>query len=286
MWLPDFLRGESYHAKCPYCSVDLQIKRKEVELGRYECPECGNENQITEAIRMQYNTKRAKEEQKRLAKQEERERRETERSRILKEEMERRQEEIEQKQKDRQETARQPMVYIKKMAVIIIFLIVLAVIFFGNVHIIGGRNLELPRIVMKESFGFSETFIKIETITSMPWIAAKSRYPLSCAVLQREHLIESDKEMDERIQKEMKEEIDKAQKESQAAEIARQEEERQKREQETKERFVELRVHGLSIDRIAKVLKISRQTLEIWNDELALEIQRRRHNQEEIPHPR
>jgi hypothetical protein len=98
----------------------------------------------------------------------------------------------------------------RSIAVLIILLVVLAVMFFGNVHIIAGGHLDSPRIVKKESFGLSETFIKIDTITSMPWIAAKSRYPLSCAVLQREHLIESDQKFRERRDKETKEEMDKA----------------------------------------------------------------------------
>lgn len=96
------------------------------------------------------------------------------------------------------------------VAVLIVLVAVIALLFFGNVHIITGSHLDSPRIVSKESFGLSETFIKIDTITSMPWIAAKSRYPLSCAVLAREHLIESDEDFRARRDREMKEEMDKA----------------------------------------------------------------------------
>ena len=82
--------------------------------------------------------------------------------------------------------------------------------FFGKVHIISGGSLDSPRIVKKESFGFSETFIKIDTITGMPWISARSRYPVSCAVLERERLIESDEEFRGRRDRKMKEEMEKA----------------------------------------------------------------------------
>src|SRR5712672_1814304 len=48
---------------------------------------------------------------------------------------------------------------------LIILILAIAAIFFGNVHIISGGGLDSPRIVRKESFGFSETFINIDTIT-------------------------------------------------------------------------------------------------------------------------
>lgn len=100
----------------------------------------------------------------------------------------------------------------KSQAGAITFLIILVlaiVIFFGNVHIISGGGLAAPRVVRKESFGFSETFVNIDTITHMPWIAAESRYPLSCAVLQREGLIESDQELRQQRDKEMHDAIQK-----------------------------------------------------------------------------
>lgn len=94
--------------------------------------------------------------------------------------------------------------------VLVIVLLVIAAMFFGNVHVISGGSLDSPRIVRKESFGFSETFIKIDSITGMPWISARSRHPLSCAVLERERLIESDEEFRGRRDKKMKEEMEKA----------------------------------------------------------------------------
>ena len=75
--------------------------------------------------------------------------------------------------------------------VLVILLLIIAAMVFGHIHIISGGSLQSPRIVAKESFGFSETFVSIDTITHMPWMPAQSRYPLSCAVLTRERLIES-----------------------------------------------------------------------------------------------
>ncbi len=95
------------------------------------------------------------------------------------------------------------------LVLLVILLAVIAVFGFGKFHIITGGQLDTPRIVSKRSFGLSETFIKIDTITSMPWIAAKSRYPLSCAVLQSEGLIESDADFRVRKDKELKEEMEK-----------------------------------------------------------------------------
>jgi orotate phosphoribosyltransferase-like protein len=43
-----------------------------------------------------------------------------------------------------------------------------------------------------------------------------------------------------------------------------------------KEQFVELRARGWSFDRIAKELKVSKQTLINWSRELVLEISNRR----------
>jgi hypothetical protein len=94
------------------------------------------------------------------------------------------------------------------VAVLVILLTVSTLVFFGKVHIITGAGIESPRIASKQSFGLSETFIKVDSITSMPWIAAKSRYPLSCAVLQREGLIESDIDFRNRKDREIRERMD------------------------------------------------------------------------------
>ena len=92
---------------------------------------------------------------------------------------------------------------------------VLIILGFGFVHIITGITspLGLPfDVALKSSLGYSETFVNADKVTSMPWIAAKSKYPLGCRVLQRKHYIESDDQFEERVQKETKEELEKAQK--------------------------------------------------------------------------
>lgn len=72
---------------------------------------------------------------------------------------------------------------------------------FGFVHVISGSNLPKMRIVRKDTFGYSETFISIDKITGMPWVFAKSRYPLGCKVLQDKGHIESDEEFEQRIKR-------------------------------------------------------------------------------------
>ena len=86
----------------------------------------------------------------------------------------------------------------------------LILIGFGFIHIITGiaSPLGLPiDIALKDSFGYSETFVNADKVTGMPWIAAKSQYPLGCKVLQRKHYIESDDEFEERVKKETQEEL-------------------------------------------------------------------------------
>ena len=96
------------------------------------------------------------------------------------------------------------MVGANKIAFRTIVFLVVAVTFFLNVHVITGFGL--PKIVSKETLGFSETFININAITAMPRIAAESMYPLSCKALKREKLIESDYEFEQRMEKESQEE--------------------------------------------------------------------------------
>ena len=77
----------------------------------------------------------------------------------------------------------------------------------GNVHVITGGGVGF-RVVMRDSLSFSEFFVNVDSITSMPWIAAKSRFPIGCRILQREGLIESDAEFEVRRQKETQKRIE------------------------------------------------------------------------------
>ena len=77
-----------------------------------------------------------------------------------------------------------------------------AVVLLGNFHIISGSTVG-TKMVTKFSFGFSETFINTDMIGGMPWIAAKSQYPLSVKILQREGVFETDDARDQRIKSEV-----------------------------------------------------------------------------------
>ncbi len=97
--------------------------------------------------------------------------------------------------------------------VVVAFLAVLVVLFFGNFHVVSGKSG--TTIVRRESFGYSEAFINVDAITSMPWMAAKARYPLGCRVLQREGIIESDEAFRARVERETRERMEKAMREAQ-----------------------------------------------------------------------
>jgi len=96
---------------------------------------------------------------------------------------------------------------------LILLLVVLVTIiaFVGNVHLVTGSNVAYS-IDKRESFGFSEMFVDVDAITGMPWIAAKSRFPLGCRLLQRKRIIESEEHMRERIRANTEEAMDEARK--------------------------------------------------------------------------
>jgi tetratricopeptide (TPR) repeat protein len=71
---------------------------------------------------------------------------------------------------------------------------VLIIIGLGFIHIVTGivSSYNLPfDIALKKSFGYRETFIDARKITSIPYLAAKIKYPIGCEVLQRLGYIES-----------------------------------------------------------------------------------------------
>lgn len=68
------------------------------------------------------------------------------------------------------------------------------VITFGFIHIITGvvSPYGLPfDVVLKDSFGYRETFVNAEKIKALPYLAAKKKYPIGCKVLQKEDYMES-----------------------------------------------------------------------------------------------
>lgn len=78
-------------------------------------------------------------------------------------------------------------------------------LFFGFVHIITGSAVSIPRITLKESFGFSETFINTDQIIDLPYIIALAQHPIGVRILQREGYAESDFKRDQRIKEENRE---------------------------------------------------------------------------------
>ena len=72
---------------------------------------------------------------------------------------------------------------------LLVLIPLLVAVFVGSFHIITGEKAGL-HFVRRDSFSFSEFFIDADAITRMPWLAAKSRFPIGCRVLQREGLIE------------------------------------------------------------------------------------------------
>jgi tetratricopeptide (TPR) repeat protein len=87
----------------------------------------------------------------------------------------------------------------------------LIIIGFGFIHIITGvvSPYDLPfDIVLKESFGYRETFINAEKIIALPYSAAKIKYPISCKALQNRHYIETGRifetRMDRKLRRNMK----------------------------------------------------------------------------------
>ena len=78
--------------------------------------------------------------------------------------------------------------------------------FVGFFHIITGEGVGF-KIVLRNSFGLSEFFINADSISGMPAIAAKARYPIGCAILQREKILESDEAREKRIEQEVKDKM-------------------------------------------------------------------------------
>ena len=65
-----------------------------------------------------------------------------------------------------------------------VILIGIGIFAVGKIHVITSRDLSLGfTISLRDSFGFSETFINADAITGMPWIAARSKYPIGCRFL-------------------------------------------------------------------------------------------------------
>ena len=86
---------------------------------------------------------------------------------------------------------------------------------FGFIHVIVGvvSPYNLPfDIVLKESFGYSETFVDAEKIKSLPYYAARIEYPLGCKALQRNNYMEFGNAFEAKMTRRLREDFDQWQK--------------------------------------------------------------------------
>ncbi len=101
----------------------------------------------------------------------------------------------------RQHIKRRKKWCVELFAAVLIIAATSVIVGLGFVHVISGSNLTSRRIVLKDSFGYGETFIDIDKITGMPWVFAKAKYPIGCKVLQDRGHIETDEEFLRRIKR-------------------------------------------------------------------------------------
>ncbi|NCO40404.1 MAG: hypothetical protein COZ06_18185 [Armatimonadetes bacterium CG_4_10_14_3_um_filter_66_18] len=70
--------------------------------------------------------------------------------------------------------------------------------------------------VPKVNFTLSETFVSMDAITGMPFVQARSRWPLAVKALQAEGMLESDEDFEARIQAELDAKMAESKREAQA----------------------------------------------------------------------
>ena len=111
--------------------------------------------------------------------------------------------------------AQKPKRWHEKTSVTLCIAAGLAVFGLGFIHIITGvvstydLPFELPfDIVLKESFGYSETFVDADKIRAIPYTAAKLKYPLGCRALQRTHHMDSGEVFETRMTSRLKENME------------------------------------------------------------------------------
>ena len=87
--------------------------------------------------------------------------------------------------------------------------------FLGSFHIVQSSD-QGTRLVRKVHFTFAETVVSLDAITGQPAVAAKAKYPLTIKALQRDALLESDAEREERIEREVEAHIEGSRREAEA----------------------------------------------------------------------
>jgi tetratricopeptide (TPR) repeat protein len=87
---------------------------------------------------------------------------------------------------------------------------------FGFIHVITGvvSPYNLPfDVVLKESFGYAETFIDAAKIKVLPYNAAKLKYPLGCIVLQKNSYMDVGDAFEAKMTRRLRENFDQWQQE-------------------------------------------------------------------------
>jgi len=105
-------------------------------------------------------------------------------------------------------TARKPRKWHERTSVTLCIAAGLIFVAFGFIHVITGvvSPYELPfDIVLKESFGYRETFINTRKILALPYTAAKIKYPIGCKALQSRNYIESGSVFETRMTRHLRE---------------------------------------------------------------------------------
>jgi len=105
-------------------------------------------------------------------------------------------------------SAKKPKKWHERTSVTLCIAAGLIVVAFGFIHVITGvvSPFDLPfDIVPKESFGYRETFINARKIISLPYTAAKIKYPLSYKALQNSNYIESGSVFETRMTRHLRE---------------------------------------------------------------------------------
>ena len=116
--------------------------------------------------------------------------------------------------------AEKPKKWHEKTSVTLCIAAGLAVIGLGFIHIITGvvSPFELPfDVVLKESFGYRETFVNAEKIKAMPYPAAKIEYPRGCRALQRKGYMQSGSVFETRTANQFKSDMKKWQEQFESA---------------------------------------------------------------------
>lgn len=78
--------------------------------------------------------------------------------------------------------------------------VLVAVYVLGSYHVVRGKSVGM-QLVAKETFTFRESFPIMEEITEVPFFAAINRYPLTVRALQRDGMIETDDQREDRVNK-------------------------------------------------------------------------------------